>query len=102
MNLYDKVCLITGGTKGIGAAAALLFAAKGAKIAVVGRNLEDAESQRTLAALKATGCQMLALRGDMGSADDCKACVKRTVEALGPVDVLVHSAGGPVPGGLLE
>jgi NAD(P)-dependent dehydrogenase (short-subunit alcohol dehydrogenase family) len=102
MDLNGKVCLITGGTKGIGAATALLFAAKGAKVAVVGRNLEDAESLRTLAALKLTGCVMLAIRGDMGLAEDCHACVKRTAEELGPVDVLVHSAGGPVPGGLLE
>ena len=102
MNLNGKVCLITGGTKGIGAAAALLFASKGAKIAVVGRNLKDAESQRTIAALKATGCPLLTIRGDMGLAQDCGACVKSTVEALGPIDVLIHSAGGPVPGGLLE
>src|SRR5579871_339957 len=102
MNLNGKVCLITGGTKGIGAATAILFASKGAKIAIVGRNLKDAEAEQTLAALKKTGSPLLVIRGDMGSADDCRACVKQTVDALGPVDVLVHSAGGPVPGSLLE
>jgi NAD(P)-dependent dehydrogenase (short-subunit alcohol dehydrogenase family) len=102
MDLSGKVCLITGGTRGIGAAIALLFAAKGANVAVVGRNLDDAESKRTVAALKATGRRALAIRGDMGTPDDCRVCVEETVATLGSVDVLVHSAGGPVPGGLLE
>lgn len=102
MDLSGKVCLVTGGTKGIGAAAAVLCAARGANVAVVGRDLENAEAARTMAALKATGRRCLAIRGDMGSPDDCRACVEETVAALGSVDVLIHSAGGPVPGGLLE
>lgn len=102
MDLSGKVCLITGGTKGIGAAIAQLFAAKGGNVAVVGRDLEDAEAKRTLAALKATGRRTLAIKGDMGVPDDCRACVEETAATLGSVDVLVHSAGGLVPGGLLE
>jgi len=88
--------------KGIGAATALLFAQKGADIAVVGRDLEGAEAQQTLKALKATGRRILAIRGDMARAADCRAAVEETTAKLGPVDVLVHSAGGPAPGGLLE
>jgi len=102
MDLSGKVCLITGGTKGIGAAAALLFARKGADIAIVGRELQDAEPLKTIADLEETGQRILAIKGDMGVAEDCRACVEETAATLGPVDVLVHSAGGPVPGGLFE
>jgi NAD(P)-dependent dehydrogenase (short-subunit alcohol dehydrogenase family) len=102
MDLSGKVCLITGGTKGIGAATAILFAAKGADIAVVGRDLENAEAKQTLAALRATGRRVLAIRGDMGDPGDCRACVEETAAKLGPVDVLVHSAGGIVAGGLMD
>jgi NAD(P)-dependent dehydrogenase (short-subunit alcohol dehydrogenase family) len=102
MDLSGKVCLITGGTKGIGAAAALLFAKKGADIAIVGRDLQDAESLKTIEALEETGQRILAIRGDMGVAEDCRACVEETAATLGSVDVLVHSAGGLVAGGLFE
>ncbi len=102
MDLNGKVCLITGGTKGIGAATAIALAHRGAKVAVVGRDLRDAETKQTLDALKSIGQPMTAIRGDMGLAEDCVACVNQTVAELGPVDVLVHSAGGLVAGGLLE
>ncbi len=102
MDLAGKICLITGGTKGIGAATALLFASKGADVAVVGRELADAEALDTRKKLEATGRRTLFIKGDMGKAEDCRACVEETASKLGPVDVLVHSAGGPVNGGLFE
>ncbi|HWE02880.1 MAG TPA: SDR family NAD(P)-dependent oxidoreductase [Tepidisphaeraceae bacterium] len=102
MELAGKVCLITGGTKGIGAATAIAVARRGAAVAVVGRDLSDAEAKRTMETLKATGQRVLAIRGDMGDAEACRACVAQTAAQLGPVDLLVHSAGGPVPGGLFE
>ncbi|HZK82490.1 MAG TPA: SDR family oxidoreductase [Humisphaera sp.] len=102
MELAGKVCLVTGGTKGIGAATAIALARRGALVAVVGRNLQDAESKQTIEALKATGQRTLVIRGDMGNAGDCRACVEQTAAQLGPVDVLIHSAGGLVAGGLFE
>ena len=102
MELKDKICLITGGTKGIGAATALLFAQLGAKVAVVGRNLKDSEAEETQKRLSEFRARFIAMPADMARADDCLACVQRTQKELGDVDVLVHSAGGPVPGGLLE
>jgi NAD(P)-dependent dehydrogenase (short-subunit alcohol dehydrogenase family) len=102
MELEDKVCLITGGTKGIGAATAVLFARMGAKVAVVGRRLDDAEAARTREELAKSGAKFAYIAGDMGRAEDCAACVAQTVQELGEVDVLVHSAGGLVTGGLLE
>lgn len=102
MDLKGKVCLVTGGTKGIGAASALRFAQRGADVAVVGRNIDDDESQRTVERLCATGRRVHVMRYDMGVAEDCRQCVAAAASALGPIDVLVHSAGGPAPGGLLE
>lgn len=109
MDFKNKVCLITGGAKGIGAATALALAHKGALIAIVGRSLEGAEARKTIAAIEdaiqateISGTRFCALTADMGSPDDCRKCVEKTAEALGPVDVLIHSAGGLVPGGLLE
>jgi NAD(P)-dependent dehydrogenase (short-subunit alcohol dehydrogenase family) len=102
MELKDKVCLVTGGTKGIGAATAVLFGQMGAKVAVVGRRLDDAESVRTRDALQKTGARFTVIAADVGRAEDCVACVEKTNRELGDVDVLVHSAGGLVTGGLLE
>ncbi|HSI36478.1 MAG TPA: SDR family oxidoreductase [Tepidisphaeraceae bacterium] len=102
MDLKDKVCLITGGTKGIGAATAVMFAQAGAKVAVVGRSLEDAEAVDTRKKLEAIGRPVAFLKGDMAKAEDCRRVVEETAAKLGDADVLVHSAGGLVSGGLFE
>ena len=102
MNLENKVCLITGGTKGIGAAAAIALAERGAKVAVVARRLNDAEAVETRAALEKIGRQFVTMEGDMGKPADALRAVQETTRLLGPVDVLVHCAGGPVNGGLFE
>lgn len=100
MNLQGKVCLITGGTRGLGAAAAIEFARRGADLALNGRYL-DAESEETKREVEALGRRCVLLQGDMGKAEEARQCVAQTVEAFGALDVLVHSAGGPVPGGFL-
>ena len=102
MDLKDKVCLITGGTKGIGAATAVMFAQAGAKVAVVGRSLDDAEAVDTRKKLEAVGRPVAFLKGDMAKAEDCRRVVEETAAKLGDADVLVHSAGGLVSGGLFE
>ena len=102
MDLNGKVCLITGGTKGIGAATALLFAKRGAHVAIVGRDLEDAEVRDTRTRLELASGKSLVIRGDMANPADAVSAVARTIDELGGIDVLVHSAGGPVPGGITE
>ena len=102
MDLNRKVCLITGGTKGIGAATALLFARRGANVAIVGRDLEDPEVRDTRTRLELASGKSLVIRGDMANPEDAVSAVARTIDELGGIDVLVHSAGGPVPGGILE
>src|SRR5205814_7211306 len=72
------------------------------KVAVVGRNLKDAEAVQTQKRLADANARFIEIVGDMARPEDCLACVQRTQKELGEIDLLVHSAGGPVPGGLLE
>ena len=101
MNLDGKVALITGGTKGIGAATAIEIAGRGADVAIVGRH-DDDEAARTKAAIEALGRRCVVVVADVGRAEEATRCVTETAERLGEADVLVHSAGGGVPGGFLD
>ena len=101
MDLQNKSVLITGGTKGIGQATAILCAQKGANVAITGRR-DDAEAQKTIAGIKATGRKAELIIGDISTPDQATRAVAETISKLGGIDLLVHSAGGPVPGGLLE
>lgn len=101
MQLDGTVALVTGGTKGIGAATALALARHGADVAIAGRH-DDAEAAQTRAGVESHRRRCLVVTADVGKPDQANRCVQQTAEALGAVDVLVHSAGGNVPGGLLE
>src|SRR5690242_2288768 len=101
MKLREQVGLVTGGTKGIGAATAIALAAEGADVAIVGRRL-DAEANETKQRVEALGRRCLAIAADVAVAGEAARCVEQTAKELGSVDVLVHSAGGAVNGGLLE
>jgi len=101
MELKSKVCLVTGGTKGIGAAAAIALAQKGAHVSLVARQIDD-EAKATAKAIEALGSKCLLISADMAKPEEATGCVTRTARELGSVDVLVHSAGGPVPGSILE
>jgi NAD(P)-dependent dehydrogenase (short-subunit alcohol dehydrogenase family) len=101
MNLDEKVCLITGGTKGIGAATAVELARRGANVSINGR-VEDEEAKRVKAKVEALGRKCLLHIGDVSVAAEAGRCVERTGKVLGSVDILIHSAGGAVPGTLLE
>lgn len=99
MDMMGKACLVTGGTRGIGAATALEYARRGADVALVARNLDE-EAIQIQADIVETGRGCILIHGDMGKPEDIDRCVKQAAEALGRLDVLVHSAGGPVPGSL--
>lgn len=101
MQLHEKVCLVTGGTMGIGAAAAIALAQRGADVAIAGRN-DSAEAQDTKSKIQNLGRRCEVILADFGVPDDAKRAVLETSQQLGPVDVLVHSAGGPVNGKLFE
>ena len=101
MQLENKTALITGGTRGIGAATAVALAQRGAQVAIVGRH-EDDDARQTLARIEALGRRGMLILADVGKPDQAARCVAQTVERLGTVDMLVHSAGGPTVGGILE
>jgi len=101
MNLSGKIALVTGGTRGIGAATALALARAGADVALVGRRLDN-EAGSSRAAVLAQGRRAELIQADCGQPDEATRCVRETESRLGPVDVLVHCAGGPVNGGLFD
>lgn len=101
MELERKVALVTGGTKGIGAATAVVLASRGAEIAIAARH-NDEESQATKCQVEERGRSCLMITADMGKPDDARRCVREVVDHFGAIDVLIHNAGGLVPGGLFE
>jgi NAD(P)-dependent dehydrogenase (short-subunit alcohol dehydrogenase family) len=100
MDLHEKVCLITGGTSGIGLATAIEMARSGAHVMVSGRR-KRTEAISELEKVTGPGNAVF-LEADVADGAACRSLVERTVATMGGVDVLVHSAGGPVPGDLLS
>lgn len=98
MNLDKKVCLVTGGTKGIGLSTAMAFGKAGAAVAVAARGVDIG----TKPLLDLLGDRAMAIQADIARPADAVRCVEETQKAFGPVDVLVHAAGGPVNGGLFD
>jgi len=101
MDLHGTACLVTGGTKGIGAATAVELARCGADVAIAGRN-DDTEAAQVRRQVQALGRRCVMIVADVSKPEDAARCVEQTAQQLGGVDVLVHSAGGPVSGGTLE
>ena len=101
MQLNEKVCLVTGGTMGIGAATAIALAQQGADVAIAGRN-DNEEAQNTKKSIQDLGRRCEIIRADFGVPDDVKRAVQETSQKLGRVDILVHSAGGPANGKLFD
>jgi NAD(P)-dependent dehydrogenase (short-subunit alcohol dehydrogenase family) len=102
MELAGKVSLVTGGTSGIGASTALAFAGRGAHVAVTGRTHRKDAIEALHSTAAAHGCEALFIQADAASAGDCARAVAETNARWGRVDVLVHAAGGAVPGGFFE
>lgn len=87
----DRTALITGGARGIGYAAAELFAKGGARVALVDINGERAnDSARKLAA--GTGSEVVGIRADVSREDDVRAMTEEAKRRLGPADIFVSSA----------
>jgi NAD(P)-dependent dehydrogenase (short-subunit alcohol dehydrogenase family) len=98
--LEGRVALVTGASSGLGRATALALARAGADVTIVSRSKEELESVGE--EITEIGRRALALPVDLASVDETAEAVRRTVEALGRVDVLVNAAGTDVPGTVEE
>jgi NAD(P)-dependent dehydrogenase (short-subunit alcohol dehydrogenase family) len=90
-DLDGKVILITGGTSGLGAAAARLLASRGAKVAITGRR--EPEGEAVIAAIKAAGGEAMFIKADVTVRHDAEAMVAKTVARFGRLDGAVNNAG---------
>lgn len=88
----DKTVVVTGGSRGIGKAIALEFAKRGDKIAVLDLNMEAAE-ETAKECSTLSGKDAKAYLCQVGSAEECDATIKKIIEELGGVDILINSAG---------
>jgi NAD(P)-dependent dehydrogenase (short-subunit alcohol dehydrogenase family) len=89
MKLKDRVAVVTGAGRNIGEAVAQLFAAEGARVAVV--DLDRPRGERVAAAITAAGGTAAAFVTDVSKASEVEALVKGVVERFGRIDILVNN-----------
>ncbi|HUP67167.1 MAG TPA: SDR family oxidoreductase [Sphingomicrobium sp.] len=90
--LKGKVALITGADSGIGRAVAALFAREGADVAIL-YLCEHDDAAKTREIVEQEGRKALTIAGDIGDKKFCEDAVRRTVEELGGLDIVVNNAG---------
>jgi len=94
--LSKKVALVTGGSRGIGAAIARRLASDGATVAITYAKDATAAAE-VVKAIEANGGKAIAIQADSAKAEAAKAAVAKTVEAFGQIDILVNNAGTAIP-----
>jgi len=93
--LEGKSILITGGSSGLGAAAAVLMAQQGAKVAIAARR--EAESMRIVEAIRSSGGEAMFIRTDVCKRDEVEKMVDSVVSSYGRLDCAVNNAGLSYP-----
>src|SRR5260221_277514 len=94
--LEGKIALVTGGSRGIGAAIAKRLAADGAKVAITYTKGSDAAAS-VINQIEHAGGKAIAIQADAADADAVKAAVEKTFATFGRLDVLVNNAGTAIP-----
>jgi len=94
--LAGKIALITGGSRGIGAAIAKRLAADGANVAITYTKGADAAAS-VVKEIERAGGKAIAIQADAADANASKAAVEKTVASFGRIDVLVNNAGTAIP-----
>jgi NAD(P)-dependent dehydrogenase (short-subunit alcohol dehydrogenase family) len=96
--MKGKVALVTGASRGIGAAIATRFAMEGAKVVVSARTAEEGESRlpgtlgETVARIRNAGGQATLIKADLAQASERERLVEEAINTYGPIDVLVNNA----------
>jgi NAD(P)-dependent dehydrogenase (short-subunit alcohol dehydrogenase family) len=96
--LKDKVAIVTGASRGIGAAIAARLAQEGARVVATARTADEGESRlsgtltETIARINEAGGEARFVKADLAQAGDRERLVETTVASYGPVDILVNNA----------
>ena len=97
LNLKGKAAVITGPAKGMGAAITRSFAAEGARLTLLGRDVAAIEP--VAAEAKAAGAEVIVIRCDLTDPAQCESAAQKAKAAYGAIDILVNVAGGSGPVG---
>ena len=91
--LAGRRALITGGDSGMGRAAAIAFAREGADVAINYFPTEEPDAREVIALIEAEGRKAIAIPGDLRDEQFCRDLVRRAVDGLGGLDIVVSNAG---------
>lgn len=92
MLLEDEVAVVTGSSRGIGAATAIKLAEEGADL-VINYNSDRESAEETAAKVRELGRKALVVQGNVADSDEAKNLIKSTVDEYGKIDILVNNAG---------
>ena len=94
--LDGKTALVTGGSRGIGAAIAKRLAADGANVAITSQRKADAAAS-IVKEIERAGRKAIAIQADAADSSAVKTAVEKTIDAFGRLDILVNNAGTAIP-----
>ncbi|MEE9276738.1 MAG: SDR family NAD(P)-dependent oxidoreductase, partial [bacterium] len=100
LGLKGKRAIVTGGSRGIGRAIALVLAAEEARVCVTAR--DEALLESAVSEIDAAGGEGMYVSADLTSLDECKKVVDAAAEKFGGVDILVNVAGAAKGGDVLD
>lgn len=100
-DLTDKVAIVTGGSKGLGAAMAEGLASAGAKVVLSSRNQDEVDEVATRLN-NDYGSEAIGIKADVTSQEEVQALVDKTLESFGKIDILINNAGINIRGAIDE
>ncbi len=92
LDLSNKVAVVTGSSRGIGAAIATVLAAQGARV-VVNHRSSAAGAEAVVAAIKQAGGEAVVIQADVSQFEEAERLIKATIDTYGQIDILVNNAG---------